>query len=82
MADLSPLRRCRIKALTFRNMSPTTQRLYVNAVSKFNRYCGRSPGHLEIAFPMDLPASEIVNIRQDMRGHAAVGCNISPANPD
>jgi integrase/recombinase XerD len=46
MADLSPLRRRMIEDMTVRNLSPATQRSYVNAVSKFSRYCGRSPGKL------------------------------------
>ena len=46
MADLSPLRRRMIEDMTVRNLSPATQRSYVNAVSKFSRYCGRSPDKL------------------------------------
>lgn len=46
MTDLSPLRRRMIEDMTVRNLSPATQRSYVNAVSKFSRYCGRSPDKL------------------------------------
>ena len=48
MADLSPLRRRMIEDMTIRNMSPATQRSYINVVSKFSRYFGRSPGRLEL----------------------------------
>lgn len=46
MADLSPLRRRMIEDMTVRNLSPSTQRSYVSAVSKFSRYFGRSPDKL------------------------------------
>ncbi len=46
MADLSPLRRRMIEDMSVRNLSPATQRSYVSAVSKFSRYCGRSPDKL------------------------------------
>jgi hypothetical protein len=36
MADISPLRRRMIEDMTVRNLSPATQRCYVNAVSKFS----------------------------------------------
>ena len=39
MAEMSPLRRRMIEDMTVRNLSPATQRSYVNAVSKFSRYC-------------------------------------------
>src|SRR5438270_3575940 len=48
MADLSPLRRRMIEDMTVRNLSPTTQRSYISAVSKFSRYFGRSPDRLEL----------------------------------
>ncbi|WP_439397444.1 tyrosine-type recombinase/integrase [Bradyrhizobium sp. PMVTL-01] len=46
MAQFSPLRRRMIEDMTVRNLSPATQRSYLNAVSKFSRYFGRSPDHL------------------------------------
>lgn len=46
MAPASPLRRRMIEDMTVRDLSPATQRSYLNAVSKFSRYFGRSPGHL------------------------------------
>ena len=46
MAEISPLRRRMIEDMTVRNLSPATQRSYVNAVSKFSRYFGRSPDRL------------------------------------
>ena len=44
MAETSPLRRRMIEDMTVRNLSPATQRSYVQAVSKFSRFFGRSPG--------------------------------------
>jgi len=46
MAEMSPLRRRMIEDMTVRNLSPATQRSYVNAVSKFSRYFDRSPDRL------------------------------------
>ena len=48
MAELSPLRRRMIEDMTIRNLSPATQRSYINAVSKFSRYFGRSPDRLDL----------------------------------
>ena len=46
MAELSPLRRRMIEDMTVRNLSPATQRSYLHAVTKFSRFCGRSPDRL------------------------------------
>jgi len=46
MAEISPLRRRMIEDMTVRNLSPATQKSYLNAVSKFSRYFGRSPDRL------------------------------------
>jgi hypothetical protein len=43
MAEISPLRRRMIEDMTVRNLSSTTQRSYLAAVSKLSRYFGRSP---------------------------------------
>ena len=48
MAQVSPVRRRMIEAMTVRNMSPATQRSYVSAVSKFSRYFGKSPERLNL----------------------------------
>jgi integrase/recombinase XerD len=48
VAKISPLRRRMIEDMTVRNMSPSTQRSYVSAVSKFSRYFGRSPDRLTL----------------------------------
>ena len=48
MATTSPLRRRMIEDMTVRNLSPATQRSYISAISKFSRYFGRSPDHLEL----------------------------------
>jgi integrase len=63
MAEMSPLRRRMIEEMTVRNLSPATQRWYLNAVSKFSRYFGRSPDHLGLedvhAFQFHLVATGI-----------------------
>jgi len=46
MAEMSPLRRRMIEDMTIRNLSPTTQRSYMHAVSRFSQYFGRSPDRL------------------------------------
>ena len=46
MAEISPLRRRMIEDMTVHNLSPATQQSYLNAVSKFSRYFGRSPDRL------------------------------------
>ena len=46
MADLSPLRRRMIEDMTVRNLSPATQQSYLQAVTKFSRFFGRSPDRL------------------------------------
>ena len=52
-----------IEDMTVRNLSPATQRSYLNAVSKFSRYFGRSPDHLGLedvhAFQVHLVATGI-----------------------
>jgi integrase/recombinase XerD len=61
MAEISPLRRRMIEDMTIRNLSPATQRSYLNAVSKFSRYFGRSPDRLGLedvrAFQVHLVAT-------------------------
>ncbi len=63
MATLSPLRRRMIEDMTVRNLSPATQRSYLNAVSKFSRYFGCSPDRLGLedvhAFQVHLVANGI-----------------------
>jgi site-specific recombinase XerD len=63
MAELSALRRRMIEDMTVRNLSPATQRSYLNAVSKISRYFGRSPDRLGVeeirAFQVHLVATEI-----------------------
>ena len=60
MAEISPLRRRMIEDMTVRNLSPATQQSYLNAVSKFSRYFGRSPDRLGLedvhAFQLHLVA--------------------------
>ena len=63
MATMSPLRRRMIEDMTIRNLSPATQRSYLNAVSKFSRHFGRSPDRLGLdevhAFQVHLVATGI-----------------------
>ena len=40
---ISPLRQRMIDDMTFRNMSPSTQKVYVRAVGNFSAFHGRSP---------------------------------------
>jgi integrase/recombinase XerD len=46
MAEMSPLRRRMIEDMTIRNLSPASQRSYIQAVSRFSRYFRRSPDRL------------------------------------
>ena len=63
MAAIRPLRRRMIEDMTIRNLSPATQRSYLNAVSKFSRHFGRSPDRLSLgevhAFQVHLVANGI-----------------------
>ena len=63
MAEISPLRRRMIEHMTVRNLSPATQQSYLNAISKFSRYFGRSPDRLNVedvhAFQVHLVATGI-----------------------
>lgn len=63
MAEMSPLRRRMIDDMTIRNMSPTTQRSYLHAVTKFSRHFARSPERLDLedvrAFQVHLVATGI-----------------------
>jgi site-specific recombinase XerD len=42
----TPLRQRMIEDMTIRNMSPSTQKIYVRAVANFSIYHGRSPDKL------------------------------------
>lgn len=63
MAEISPFRRHIIENMTVRNLSPTTQRSYLAAVSKLSGYFGRFPDCLELedirAFQVHLAATGI-----------------------
>lgn len=71
MAELSPLRRRMIEDMTVRNLSPATQRSYINAVRKFSRYFGRSPDRLDLedvhAFQVHLVSTGILGIAEPDR---------------
>ncbi len=47
MTRMSPLRARMIEDMTIRNLSPATQRSYLNAVAKFSAYFGRPPDVLD-----------------------------------
>jgi hypothetical protein len=76
MAEISPLRRRMIEDMTVRNLSPATQQSYLNAVSKFSRYFGRSPDRLGLedvhAFQVHLVATGISSSTEPDRLRAAV----------
>ena len=63
MAEISPLRRRMIEHMTVRNLPPATQQSYLNAISKFSRYFGRSPDRLNLedvhAFQVQMVATGI-----------------------
>jgi integrase/recombinase XerD len=44
--QISPLRQRMIEDMTIRNMSPSTQKIYVAAVANFSIFHGRSPDRL------------------------------------
>ena len=48
MTEISPLRRRMIEDVTVRNLSPTTQRSYLHAVTKFSRFFACSPDKLDL----------------------------------
>ena len=48
MATMSRLRRRMIEDKRVPNLSPATQRSYLQAVSRFSQYFGRSPDRLEM----------------------------------
>lgn len=63
MAQMSPLRRRMIEDMTVRNLSPTTQRVYLHAVRKLSRYFDCSPDRLDLedvrAFQVHLTSTGI-----------------------
>jgi integrase/recombinase XerD len=44
--QMTPLRQRMIEDMTIRNMSPSTQKIYVAAVANFSIFHGRSPDKL------------------------------------
>ena len=56
MAQMSPLRLRMIEDMTIRNLSPATQRSYLNAVRKFSAYFGKSP---DLLGPEDVRAYQV-----------------------
>ena len=44
--QMTPLRQCMIEDMTIRNMSPSTQKIYVRAAANFSIYHGCSPDKL------------------------------------
>jgi integrase/recombinase XerD len=80
MAEISPLRRRMIEDMTVRNLSPATQQSYLNAVSKFSRYFGRSPERLGLedvhAFQVHLVATGSHGLRS-IRSSARCGSSMA-----
>ncbi|MUZ74505.1 tyrosine-type recombinase/integrase [Agrobacterium vitis] len=58
MAELNPLRRRMIEDMTVRNLSPATQRSFLNAVQKFSLCFGRSSDDVH-AFQVHLVSERI-----------------------
>ena len=46
---MTPLRQRMLEDMQVRNLSPNTQRAYVESVTRFARHCGRSPVDLLLA---------------------------------
>jgi hypothetical protein len=46
LAEMSPLRRRMVEDMTVRNLSPTTQRSYLHAVTKFRPRVSATPARL------------------------------------
>jgi integrase/recombinase XerD len=64
MAQMSPLRRRMIEDMTVRNLSPRTQTVYVHAVARLSKFCGRrSPDRLTLEdihrFQVDLASRKV-----------------------
>ncbi|MGO7192927.1 phage integrase N-terminal SAM-like domain-containing protein, partial [Rhizobium brockwellii] len=72
MAEISPLRSRMIEDMTVRNLSPATQRSYINAVQKFSRHFGRSPDRLDLE---DVRAFQVYLVSGGI-SWAARGCHI------
>ena len=43
---MTPLRQRMLEDMQVRNLSPNTQRAYIESVARFARHCGRSPADL------------------------------------
>jgi integrase/recombinase XerD len=58
---MSPLRRRMIEDMRVRNLSPNTQRLYIDRVAKFAQYFGKSP---ELLGPEDVRTYQVYLVHQ------------------
>jgi integrase/recombinase XerD len=66
---MTPLRRRMIEDMGVRNLSPNTQRLYVDRVAKFARYFGKSP---ELLGPEDVRTYQVYLIHQKRASSSAL----------
>ena len=55
--QMTPLRRRMLDDMTIRNMSPSTQKIYVRAVANFSIYHERSPDKLNSEDVRDLKSN-------------------------